>query len=442
MGVEGHRVVVNLVFDALSGGGHLVVGRLTAVVRQFVGLEEAALVGHDILYKRLLVAHDMVDGYADVGSARAVVEAYVAFHAAGVLTLAHLHLCLGRGDAFAVVHGQHLIFVCNQRRHGLVLVAHLVQVGGHFLPSIVALALHAAHHLEVVDGLAVGVPGQQHAALARRRHQRRVNRTRVFVVEQALQIRVGDGPVFLVRLRRGLRIDGVAFLHPRTAEFRQQVVQRGFRNYRSRLHLRNGLAVDKMPCTGLLAVHQTDHFTLVGLVVMIDSPVTPFGTGNGKTSIIGSPGKSITIVIYTEPYYFGLGTSGWITVDTVHRPTASISSPSDDTSYIRTVSIVSLYRSVKETVGHINICIICMTDVTAGMGACTGHLCRYPHMIKGDGGGTTSSTANESGRMYTTFDCSRYMQVGDSDITNLGEEGCKTVTATIDIDSDCVSVTV
>ena len=63
-------------------------------------------------------------------------------------------------------------------------------------------------------------------------------------------------------------------------------------------------------------------------------------------------------------------------------------------------------------------------------------------MIKGDGGSTSCCTADESGRMYATFDCSRYVQVGDSDITNLGEEGCRIVIATIDIDIDRVAVTV
>ena len=288
MGVEGHRVVVHLVFDAsLSDGGHLVVGRLTAVVRQFVGLEEAALVGHDIPYKRLLVAHDMVDGYADVGSARAVVEAYVAFHAAGVLTLAHLHLCLGRGDAFAVVHGQHLIFVCNQRRHGLVLVAHLVQVGGHFLPSIVVLALHAAHHLEVVDGVAVGVPGQQHAALARRRHQRRLNRTRVLVVE-----------VEVVTIARSLTG-----------------------------HHGHSLAVDKLPGAVLLGVHQADHLVLVGHIVY--NHITPGVLSNSECAcVIFAPRTpTATSCVDAIEHRFSIGQA--LVIDTVELPFA-FATPSDD----------------------------------------------------------------------------------------------------------------
>ena len=44
--------------------------------------------------------------------------------------------------------------------------------------------------------------------------------------------------------------------------------------------------------------------------------------------------------------------------------------------------------------------------------------------------------------MFTAFDLSRYVQVGDSDRPNLGEEGCKIVVATIDIDIDDMSVTV
>ena len=62
-------------------------------------------------------------------------------------------------------------------------------------------------------------------------------------------------------------------------------------------------------------------------------------------------------------------------------------------------------------------------------------------MIKGNGWVTRYSTTNESGRMYTAIDFSLYVQVGDSDTINLGEEGCITVIATLDIDSDCVSVT-
>ena len=47
--------------------------------------------------------------------------------------------------------------------------------------------------------------------------------------------------------RRGLGIDGLAFLHPRTNKLRQQVVQRGLRIYSSGLHLGHGLAVDNRP---------------------------------------------------------------------------------------------------------------------------------------------------------------------------------------------------
>ena len=65
-------------------------------------------------------------------------------------------------------------------------------------------------------------------------------------------------------------------------------------------------------------------------------------------------------------------------------------------------------------------------------------------MIKCDGGLVTTSscsTANKTSRMFTAIDFSLYVQVGDSDTINLGEEGCITVIATLDIDSDCVSVT-
>ena len=102
---------------------------------------------------------------------------------------------------------------------------------------------------------------------------------------------------------------------------------------------------------------------------MIHSPVIPFGTGNGKTPIIGSPRKSITIVIYTEQYYLGLGTSGRMTVNTVYIPSAATARPSDDTSYIRTVSIICVDFAVKEDVVHVYICIGRMSDDTTCMGA-------------------------------------------------------------------------
>ena len=242
LGVEGNGHGINL--DTTLGGGAYTIGDVrTALVRQFIHLEVAALIGLCGGHRIIIIGYN----HADAGCACAVVEAHVALHAAGVLTLAHLHLCLGRGDAFAVVHGLYLILIRKQRRHAGVLVAHVGQVGGHFLPLVLALTLHAAQHAEVVDGSAVGGPRQHHAALARLRQQRLVYRTVALVVEQPLQLRVVHGGVLVVGYRRGLRIDGVAFLHPRTAEFRQQVVQRGLRIYSSGLHLGHGLAVDNRP---------------------------------------------------------------------------------------------------------------------------------------------------------------------------------------------------
>ena len=80
-----------------------------------------------------------------------------------------------------------------------------------------------------------------------------------------------------------------------------------------------------------------------------------------------------------------------------------------------------------------------MTDDTAGMGACRCRLCRYPHTVNVNGGGTSYHTANQSGRVYTAIGLSRYVQVGDGDITHLGEEG-SIVAATLDIDVDGVAV--
>ena len=63
------------------------------------------------------------------------------------------------------------------------------------------------------------------------------------------------------------------------------------------LHHWYGLVVDKMPCTGLLAVHQIDHFALIGLVVLIY--IIPAVTGNGVTVAIGSPTRPCSFMPIT-----------------------------------------------------------------------------------------------------------------------------------------------
>ena len=111
------------------------------MVRQFVGLEIAALIGID---KFLYVVSSIGDVHTNAGRTRAVVEAHVALHAARMLALTHLHLSLGGGDAFALVSRTYLVFIYSQGRHGLVLVSHQVKVGSHLFPLVIALALYSA----------------------------------------------------------------------------------------------------------------------------------------------------------------------------------------------------------------------------------------------------------------------------------------------------------
>ena len=207
-GVEGNGHGIN--FDTTLGEAYTIGDARTALVRQFNHLEVAALIGLCGGHRIIIIGYNHVDG----GCACAVVEAHVALHAAGVLTLAHRGIGLGGGAALAVVHCLYLIFVGEQRRHARVLVAHVGQARGHFLPRVLTLALHAAQHAEVVDGLVVGAPRQQHTTLARLRQQRLVHRTVVLVVEHALQLRVVDGGVLIVGLRGRGGHEFVALLRP------------------------------------------------------------------------------------------------------------------------------------------------------------------------------------------------------------------------------------
>ena len=161
-----------------------------------------------------------------------------------MLTLANLDLGLGGADALAVVHAKHLILVDGQRRHAGVLVAHLVDVGGNLLPSILTSALHAAHHGEVVDGASVGVPRQQHTALARLRQQHLVDRTRVLVVEVG-QGGLGDGGILRLSLRRHDGHEVVALYLPALGDVFQNFFYGSL--VQDELHDGNRLAVDNRP---------------------------------------------------------------------------------------------------------------------------------------------------------------------------------------------------
>ena len=127
----------------------------------FVGHVVSALVGADADFHAAAR-----DGQFHVGNAGAVVEAHIALQSAGVLAGAVRRQGLAVVITLAVGHRAYLILIVLQRRDGLVLVGHLVQVGGYLHPVVVALAGLAAVHDEVVDGVAVGIPCQHHAALA------------------------------------------------------------------------------------------------------------------------------------------------------------------------------------------------------------------------------------------------------------------------------------
>ena len=161
-----------------------------------------------------------------------------------MLTLANLDLGLGGADALAVVHAKHLILVDGQRRHAGVLVAHLVDVGGNLLPSILTSALHAAHHGEVVDGASVGVPRQQHTALARLRQQHLLDRTRVLVVEVG-QGGLGDGGILRLIHCHNSGHKVVALYLPALGEVFQDFFYGSL--VQDELHDGNRLAVDNRP---------------------------------------------------------------------------------------------------------------------------------------------------------------------------------------------------
>ena len=124
----------------------------------------------------------------------------------------------------------------------------------------------------------------------------------------------------------------------------------------------------------------------------------------------------------------GQGYCGRIIVNTVQAPAAGSISPSDDTTYKRTVCIVSLYCSVEKTVVHIHISSVCMTDDTASMTSRGVHFCRYPYMVDGNGGSTCLSDTNKTGRMHTTTDFTRQVQILDGHVTCIAEKRTRVIT--------------
>ena len=153
----------------------------TLLVRQLVGHEVSAGIGGHCCH--FLIGALVCDGHLHLGSTGTVVEAYEAIHATGILTVATGDVGLTVGNAFTVVRCANLIFIRLHGRHGLVLVAQVVDVRSNLFPRIIALSYLAAQHGEVVDGVAVGIPTQHDAALARLRHQRLLNLTVAGVIE-------------------------------------------------------------------------------------------------------------------------------------------------------------------------------------------------------------------------------------------------------------------
>ena len=302
---------------------------------------------------QFLAGFFVYDGHLHLSSTSTVVEAYVAGHTTGILTVALLHGRLAEGDAFTVVHRANLIFIVLHGRYGLVLVAQIVDVGSYLLPGVIALAYLAAQHGEVVNHVAVGIPTQHDAALAGLRHQGLLNLTIIGMIE-VRQCRLGDRIVLRFIHGCGNRIDGITFQLPAAAEIllniclsdshiigrfddRHHIVvdnlpvvgTQSFQHFFCGScvvlcgHHRHGLTIDNLPRIGLIAVHQVNHLILIGLVVVIYFvPVVP---GNSETAAIGSPRARI---IPTVVLVLGCGRRT-IVIDTVQRPIASVA-PSDD----------------------------------------------------------------------------------------------------------------
>ena len=358
-GIEGYIVVFYLQLDRFAHRRYLIRNAGSALVRQLVDHKVTALVGIGISHRA--VGYNGV--YLHLGHARTVFESYIAFYATGMLALAHLDIGLGRVAAFALVHGYYLIFVNSQRRYAGILVAHLVDVSSYLLPSIVALTLYAALHGEVVDWVAIGVPCQQHAALASGSYQSIINLTVAHVVEVG-QLRLVIGGIVVV-VGRSWRHDGLAYHRPILKDFFQL-----FNFSRVNSHYRNhwyqfvvgiqrpavgvivrqtslsdfsccgqnwySLTTVKLPRISLLAVHQVHHIGPVALVVGCHTPITPSSFRNGvATRAVASPcfGRA-TRRIYTEPYppccEIAIRTG---IIYTIERP-ATFAAPSDEATSI------------------------------------------------------------------------------------------------------------
>ena len=164
--------------------------------------------------------------HLNVGHTRAVVETYVAGHASCVLTSACLHIGLRVVLTLTVGDGTYLIFIAQQGRYALVLIARIIKVVGNEFPVIVATAFDTAVDLEVVND-AFYVPCQHDAALEGLRHQRLTNLTIAFMVEVVsgqLGVGIGNGVVFF-----RCRHDGIELRAVQRPTNREELCQFSFR---------------------------------------------------------------------------------------------------------------------------------------------------------------------------------------------------------------------
>ena len=449
-GVEGHGHGINV--DTTLGEAYTIGDVRTALVRQFNHLEVAALIGLCGGHRIIIIGYNHVDG----GCACAVVEAHVALHAAGVLTLAHRGIGLGGGAALAVVHCLYLIFVGEQRRHARVLVAHVGQARGHFLPRVLTLALHAAQHAEVVDGLVVGAPRQQHTTLARLRQQRLVYRTIVLVVEHALQLRVVDGGVLIVGLRgrgghefvallrpavavvpsqffltdtccaKGHHWQHFAVLHiPAIAQLRGQVVGRQRADVVPQVaagHLGQGIIAFCIPSIAqfldnignivmpdAIVIDFVPAYAFVGIVIFAVAGITP---------CIAIPliAESSVIHVVIISVFQAIG---YVVICTA--------CPADECSDVGCTIVFSIVLgtdgTVEQTVVDGVLCIVCMTDETAGMCGVTMNTDRYPTTLDI----ASKTAAHESGYMLVAAHAARDVQVLDGVVFGRKKRAVSTV---------------
>ena len=468
-GIEGYIVVFYLQLDRFAHRRYLIRNAGSALVRQLVDHKVTALVGIGVSHRA--VGYNGV--YLHLGHACAVLEAHIALYATGMLALTHLYLGFGRVAAFALVHGYYLIFVNSQRRYAGILVAHLVDVGCYLLPSVITLTLYAALHGEVVYWVAIGVPCQQHAALACGSHQGLINLTVAHVVEVG-QLRLVKGGIIVV-VGCSWRHYGLAYHRPIFEDFFQLFnFSRIDSHYRNLWHqfatlqlpaegkiarqtsLSNdsrcgqhwySLATVKRPRISLLAVHQVHHIGPVALVEVRRTPVAPSSCCNSEAAVaIASPcfGRA-TRRIYTEPYppccEIAIRTG---IIYTVERP-ATFAAPSDEATSIRGVSwTIGCNLAIEANISHIYICSSSMSQDTSGMGGRrSGHFCRHPHTVDGDSRSTNSAT-NQTCGMYATFDCTCYVQVFNSGIAYISERsGCAIISSSsIDVYIQRMAVTV